>query len=241
MWGGLRVKSCAAKSTSQKSGSTSRYEWEALEFQTYVGDVSGEGTANVRSIVDAGIWGAEISVFERKSARTRGLDPCARCSSFNQFRWENGASPLKVAMSKLSPVGWIVNNSMTASVTGDVAEKPLYSQVGCGLKLYLMAKVWYKVGESRFHLVEHVEKVLRQYLISLKSAYQRLKCAFGATTWRLMWWRKGSGKRDMWYWTSREWYLTRKINCWDRDSVRRRMAKPWFWLHMSRIRPRQSD
>ena len=75
---------------------------------------------------------------------------------------------------------------MTASVTGDVAEEPLYSQVGCGLKLYLMAKVWYKVGENRFHLVEHVEKVLRRYLISLKTAYQRLKCAFGAITWRLM-------------------------------------------------------
>ena len=29
---------------------------------------------------------------------------------------------------------------MTASVTGDVAEEPLYSQVGCGLKLYLMAQ-----------------------------------------------------------------------------------------------------
>ena len=71
----------------------------------YVGDVSGEGTANVRSIVDAGIWGAEISVFERKLARTQGLDPCAWRASFNQFRWENGASPLKVAVSKLSPVG----------------------------------------------------------------------------------------------------------------------------------------
>ena len=34
MWGGLHVKFCAAQSTSQKSGSTSRYEWEALEFQT---------------------------------------------------------------------------------------------------------------------------------------------------------------------------------------------------------------
>ena len=71
----------------------------------YVGDVSGEGTANVRSIVDAGIWGAEISVFERKLAHTRGLDPCARRASFNQFRLENGASQLKVAVSKLSPVG----------------------------------------------------------------------------------------------------------------------------------------
>ena len=74
-------------------------------FKRYLGDVSGEGTANVRSIVDAGIWGAEISVFERKLARTRDLDPCARRASFNQFRWENGASPLKVAVSKLSPVG----------------------------------------------------------------------------------------------------------------------------------------
>ena len=71
----------------------------------YGGDVSDEGTANVRSIVDAGILGAEISVFERKLARTRGLDPCARRASFNQFRWENSASPLKVAVSKLSPVG----------------------------------------------------------------------------------------------------------------------------------------
>ena len=51
----------------------------------YVGDVSGEGTADVRSIVDAGIWGAEISVYERKLARrrTRGLDPCARRASLN--------------------------------------------------------------------------------------------------------------------------------------------------------------
>ena len=37
---------------------------------------------------DAGIWGAEISVFERKLVRTRGLDPCARRASLNQFRWE---------------------------------------------------------------------------------------------------------------------------------------------------------
>ena len=29
-----------------------------------------------------------ISVFERKLACTRGLDPCARCASLNQFRWE---------------------------------------------------------------------------------------------------------------------------------------------------------
>ena len=54
----------------------------------YGGDLSGKGTANVRSIVDDGIWGAEISVFERKLARTRGLDSCARCSSLNQFRWK---------------------------------------------------------------------------------------------------------------------------------------------------------
>ena len=54
----------------------------------YVGDVSGEGTANVLSIVDAGIWGAEIFVFERKLARTQGFDPCARRASLNQFRWE---------------------------------------------------------------------------------------------------------------------------------------------------------
>ena len=57
-------------------------------YKRYVGDLSGEGTADVRSIVDAGIWGAEISVFERKLARTRGLDPCARRASLNQFRWE---------------------------------------------------------------------------------------------------------------------------------------------------------
>ena len=54
----------------------------------YVCDVSGAATADIRSIVDAGIWGAEISVYERKLARTRGLDPCARRASLNQFRWE---------------------------------------------------------------------------------------------------------------------------------------------------------
>ena len=54
----------------------------------YGGELSGEGTANVRSIVDAGVWGAEISVFKRKLARTRGLDPCARRASLNQFQWE---------------------------------------------------------------------------------------------------------------------------------------------------------
>ena len=56
-----------------------------LLFNTVIDKLSGEG--NVRSIVDAGIWGAEISVLERKLARTRSLNPCARCA-FNQFRWE---------------------------------------------------------------------------------------------------------------------------------------------------------
>ena len=51
---------------------------------------------------------------------------------------------------------------MTASVTGGVAEEPLYSQACCGPKLYLVAKVWYEVEESRFHLVEHVERVPRE-------------------------------------------------------------------------------
>ena len=51
----------------------------------YGGDLSGKGTANVRSIVDAGIWGAEISVFERKLARTRDLDPCARSISVGEM------------------------------------------------------------------------------------------------------------------------------------------------------------
>ena len=43
---------------------------------------------HVKSIVDAGLWGAEISVFERNLVPTRGLDPCARRASLNQFRWD---------------------------------------------------------------------------------------------------------------------------------------------------------
>ena len=59
---------------------TNRSPWNS---KRYGGDLSGEGTASVRSIIDVGIWGAEISVFERKLARTRGLDPCARRASLN--------------------------------------------------------------------------------------------------------------------------------------------------------------
>ena len=63
---------------------------------------------------------------------------------------------------------------MTASVTEDVAEESLYSQACCISKLYLVAKVWCEGGERRFHLVGRVEWVLRRYLISFKTAGQRL-------------------------------------------------------------------
>ena len=209
----------------------------------YGGDLSGEGTANVRLIVDAGIWGAEISVLERKLARTRGLDPSARRASLNQFRWEKW---------RKSTQGRGVE-TFTSRLNCRWLHDGLCDRRRCGEAFIFVSMLRTQTlpyGESLVQGrgksipscracgegAETISHILQNCRSTTYMRIRRHNMVIDVVRKRI----RKEGYRYV--------VLNKpRVVFHEKDQLLRpglcakKMAKPWFWMHMSRTKPRQSD
>jgi len=70
-------------------------EMTYLAKERLVEQMKNSKDGNVRSVLDAGLWGSEIHMLRRNLSSQRGLDPSMRLTLLSAFRWQRWCQPIQ--------------------------------------------------------------------------------------------------------------------------------------------------